>query len=66
MREMTEKEVNLVLEVIRNFKQFIFNGFSAHRTVKKASNSSGAVFVPKRFIGKKFYIILIPEEEVKI
>jgi len=45
--------------------KLILKGFVLEKTVRKFSTTSGAIFVPRRWIGKKFKVILIPIEEIE-
>lgn len=38
------------------------NGLIYEKTVRKATLTSGAIFLPKRFIGRKFRVLLVPLE----
>jgi len=45
-------------------------GYVVEKIIKKfptgnAESTSGLIFVPKRFIGKKFMLILVPEIEAE-
>jgi len=44
--------------------KLILKGYMAEKTIKKFSNTSGVIFVPKRFIGQKFKMILIPFDDI--
>jgi len=41
-------------------------GFILEKIVRKFGNTSGAIYVPKGWIGKKFRVIIIPiDDEIK-
>jgi len=47
-------------------KQIILKGFIfKNKIVRKFSDKNGAFYVPKRWIGKAFTMILIPEEAIE-
>lgn len=56
-KKYTQEEISLAGLVL---KAYIRN-----KIVRKFSNTSGVLFVPRRFIGKKFKVILIPYEDVE-
>jgi len=44
--------------------RLILKGYVLEKTVRKFSTTSGVIFVPKRWIGRKFKVIMIPIEEI--
>ena len=44
--------------------KLILNGYILEKTVRKFGSTSGAIFVPKKLIGKKFKVILIEKDEL--
>ncbi len=57
MKDKEPKEIALsVKEIIK--------GFVLDKTVRKFSQNSGAIYLPKKFIGKKFKVVLIPIEDL--
>ncbi len=44
--------------------KLLLRGYILDKIVRKFSNVSGAIYLPKRWIGMKFKVILIPSEEV--
>lgn len=54
---MNQKEINRLLEGLFD------NGFIFEKKVGKVTNSAGAIYLPKRLIGKSFRVILVPMKE---
>jgi len=44
--------------------KLILKGFVLEKIVRKFSGASGAIYLPKRWVGQKFKVILIPMEEL--
>ena len=59
-----DAETRLLLKQTANILQFqndlLLKGLIFDKKVSKVNNYSGAVFVPKRFVGQRFRVILIP------
>jgi len=43
--------------------KLLLKGYILEKTVRQATGSSGAIYVPKRWIGKTFKVILIEKDE---
>ena len=48
----------------KEMEGIILKGYVINKIIKKEGNSSGVIRVPKRFIGQRFRVILIPEDNV--
>lgn len=44
--------------------KLLLKGYVLNKIVRKFSNASGAIYLPKSWIGKKFKVILIPFDEL--
>jgi len=77
MKEVTSKEMGIVLsnrevqvKLLNSFKEFIRfhdsllnDGLEFKKKVTKFSNTSAAIYLPKRLIGKTFRVLLMPIDE---
>ena len=57
---MAQKYIKEEIELAK----LLLKGFIIEKTVRKFSNVSGAIYLPKRWIGMKFKVILIPQEDL--
>jgi len=44
--------------------KLLLKGYIIDKIVRKFSNVSGAIYLPKRWIGTKFKVILLPYDEM--
>lgn len=57
MTKVENKEIALsIREIIK--------GFVLEKVVRRFSRNSGAIYLPKKFIGKRYKVILIPIEDL--
>ena len=57
--KMTQKYVSEYIKLAK----LLLKGFVLEKTVRKFGTTSGVIFVPKRWVGKVFKVILIPKED---
>ena len=57
---MTDKYIKEEISLAK----LLLKGHILDKIVRKFSNVSGAIYLPKRFIGMKFKVILIPQEDI--
>ena len=58
-----EKKIKLIEEKILVPKDFWVEGYIMEKVVRGDSNGSGRLYLPKRLIGKRVQVIIIPKQE---
>jgi len=62
-KEIAQKVMNNVNEYVKLTANLLKEGLIFEKTAKKFSNSSAAIYLPKRLIGKTFKVMLVPIED---
>jgi len=58
-----EKKIKLIEEKILVPKDFWVEGFIMEKIVRGDSNGSGRLYLPRRLIGKRVQVIIIPKPD---
>jgi hypothetical protein len=61
--EIQVKVFNAFKEWLRSTEDLRKRGLTFYKKIRGNKNNSGIIFVPRRFAGKTFRILLIPDEE---